>query len=71
MANRVEDDGLGIPPEDRDRVFESGYSTSPEGTGFGLSIVRRIAEAHDWNLTLVAGSDGGARFEFTGVDTEQ
>jgi CheY-like chemotaxis protein len=71
QANRVEDDGLGIPPEDRDRVFESGYSTSPEGTGFGLSIVRRIAEAHDWNLTLVAGSDGGARFEFTGVDTEQ
>ena len=63
----VEDDGLGVPAGDRDRVFEHGFSTSPSGTGFGLAIVRTIAEAHDWSVRLVEGRDGGARFEFSGV----
>ena len=59
----VEDDGPGVPPEDRDRVFETGYSTAPDGTGFGLSIVRDVVEAHGWDLRLVEGDEGGARFE--------
>jgi len=65
----IEDDGPGIPPEERDRVFDIGYSTADEGTGFGLAIVRRIAEAHGWNVSVVEGSTGGARFEIAGVDT--
>jgi PAS domain S-box-containing protein len=64
----VEDDGDGIDAEDRSRVFETGYSTSDAGTGFGLWIVAEIAEAHDWTVTIDEGSDGGARFEITGVD---
>jgi PAS domain S-box-containing protein len=63
----VEDDGPGIPPEHRDDVFDVGYSTSDEGTGFGLSIVRRIAAAHDWEVAVTGGTDGGARFEITDV----
>ncbi|WP_050031793.1 PAS domain S-box protein [Halorubrum halophilum] len=64
----VEDDGPGIPEDCRDEVFESGHTTSESGTGFGLAIVERIAEAHGWEVTLTEGDDGGARFEFTGVE---
>jgi PAS domain S-box-containing protein len=65
----VEDDGAGIPPEERDTVFEAGYSTAKQGTGFGLSIVEQIAEAHGWEVDVTGGSEGGARFEITGVTT--
>ncbi|WP_367177004.1 PAS domain S-box protein [Haloarcula rubripromontorii] len=64
----VEDDGEGIDEENRSRVFETGYSTSDDGTGFGLWIVAEIADAHDWTVTIDEGSEGGARFEITGVD---
>jgi PAS domain S-box-containing protein len=64
----VEDDGPGIPEDRRDEVFESGHTTSESGTGFGLAIVERIAEAHGWEMTLTEGDEGGARFEFTGVE---
>ena len=60
----IADDGAGIDPADRDRLFEAGYSTVPHGTGFGLAIVQRIAEAHDWTVTATENADGGARFEF-------
>ena len=63
----VEDDGPGIPDDERDTVFDAGYSTDPEGTGFGLSIVEEITEAHGWTVRAAEGSDGGARFEITGV----
>jgi len=63
----LEDDGPGIPPADRERVFDLGYSTAADGTGYGLAIVKWIAEAHGWEVA-VADSDGGARFEFTDVD---
>jgi PAS domain S-box-containing protein len=64
----VEDDGPGIPEDERDEVFESGYSTSAGGTGVGLAIVRRIVEAHGWSIAVTEGTDGGARFEITDVD---
>lgn len=64
----VEDDGPGIPTEDRDDIFDPGYTTSAEGTGFGLSIVKQIADAHGWHLKVTEGTDGGARFEITGVE---
>jgi len=60
----VADDGPGIPTEDRETVFESGYTTADNGTGFGLTIVEQIAEAHDWSVTVVESDSGGARFEF-------
>ncbi len=64
----VEDDGPGIPADERERVFESGYTTSREGTGFGLSIVEQVVDAHGWDVRLTEGVDGGARFEITGVE---
>ena len=63
-----EDDGPGIPEDARENVFDTGHSSTSGGTGFGLTIVRRIAEAHGWQVRIVDGTDGGARFEFTGVD---
>ena len=65
----VEDDGPGIPPENRDRVFESGHTTSPDGTGFGLTIVAEIADAHGWSVGVTEGEAGGARFEIRGVES--
>ncbi len=64
----VEDDGPGIPPEARSRVFEYGYTTASAGTGFGLNIVAAAAEAHGWEIHVAEGTEGGARFEITGMD---
>ena len=64
----VADDGPGIPPEEREAVFESGYSTGESGTGLGLSIVEQVAREHGWTVDLGESADGGARFEFTGVE---
>ncbi|WP_080505161.1 sensor histidine kinase [Halorubrum aethiopicum] len=66
----VADDGPGIPKADRERVFETGYTTDDDGTGFGLNIAREIAEAHGWDIRVEESRDGGARFEITGVDVE-
>jgi signal transduction histidine kinase len=63
----VEDTGPGIPENERDDVLDSGYTTKREGTGFGLTIVKRIVEVHGWEIYVTEGSDGGARFEIIGV----
>ncbi|GAA0533931.1 GAF domain-containing protein [Halorubrum ejinorense] len=68
----VADDGTGFDI-DPDEATTYGRSGSPDGTGFGLAIVREIAAAHGWSMSIDAGgpaddSDGdpdtGARFEF-------
>jgi len=64
------DDGPGIDPGNREEVFQPGYSTAADGTGFGLAIVGEMAGAHGWDVAATESADGGARFEFTGVDTE-
>ncbi|EMA05825.1 PAS domain-containing sensor histidine kinase [Haloferax denitrificans] len=64
----VEDDGVGIPAEARDEVFEAGYTTGEEGTGLGLSIVAQAVRAHDWDIAVTEAENGGARFEITGVE---
>lgn len=63
----VEDDGPGIPAEERDAVFDPGTSGPTHGTGLGLAIVRTIAEAHGWSVDLATAAGGGARFEFDGA----
>ena len=65
----VEDDGIGIDPDDREDLFAFGYSTNEEGTGIGLAVVKRIIEAHGWRITVGESDDGGACFEVTGVST--
>ncbi|MFB6157008.1 MAG: PAS domain S-box protein [Haloferacaceae archaeon] len=65
----VADDGPGIPPAERDRVFDPGRSTSADGTGFGLSIVRTVADAHGWTVDVTESEAGGARIEVRDVET--
>ncbi|MDY7081311.1 MAG: HAMP domain-containing sensor histidine kinase, partial [Halobacteria archaeon] len=67
----IEDNGEGISDEERDKVFEHGYTTHEAGTGFGLSIVKRIVEAHGGEIRVVEGSMGGARFEVSGIHTPE
>jgi PAS domain S-box-containing protein len=63
----VEDTGDGIAPDERDTVFDHGYTTGYSGSGIGLTIVSRIAQAHDWEVVLTESTEGGARFEFRGM----
>ncbi|WP_275882571.1 histidine kinase N-terminal 7TM domain-containing protein [Halorhabdus sp. BNX81] len=64
----VEDDGPGVPADERERVFEYAYTTEETGTGLGLAIVDAIASAHGWSVSMTEGSRGGARVVFSGVD---
>ena len=64
----VEDDGKGIPTGQRRAIFERGYTTSDGGTGFGLSIVESIVQAHGWDIDVTDGRTGGARFEITAIE---
>ncbi|AGN02881.1 PAS/PAC sensor signal transduction histidine kinase [Salinarchaeum sp. Harcht-Bsk1] len=59
----VTDDGPGIPGDDPSEIFEHGFTTRADGTGFGLSIVREIADAHGWTIDATNGAAGGARFD--------
>ncbi|MGB9966433.1 sensor histidine kinase [Halobacterium hubeiense] len=59
----VEDTGPGIPEGEREEIFEHGYTTSADGTGFGLTIVDEIVDAHNGTISVVEGRNGGARFE--------
>lgn len=63
----VADDGTGIAAADRGEVFQSSYTAAGGGTGFGLAIVQDIVTAHGWAIAVTDSSDGGARFEITGV----
>jgi PAS domain S-box-containing protein len=65
----VEDDGPGIPADEREAVLELGYSTNPHGNGLGLGIVREIARAHGWEIRIEDSRTGGARFEIYGVES--
>lgn len=67
----VEDDGRGIPPDERDQVFErffrgqSSGSEAPSGTGLGLTITREIVRAHGGTIHLEDVHPQGARFVIT------
>jgi nitrogen-specific signal transduction histidine kinase len=63
----VADDGPGVPADQRDQVFDHGYTTSEDGTGFGLAIVETVAETHGWTVDLEESATGGARFVFRGT----
>jgi signal transduction histidine kinase len=65
----VADDGAGIPDEERDDIFEAGYSTADDGTGFGLAIVKEVVEAHGWEIRVTDSQTGGVRFEIISVET--
>jgi signal transduction histidine kinase len=55
----VRDDGPGLPPEVRGRLFEPFLTTKSRGTGLGLAITRRIVRAHDGTIDVRCPPDGG------------
>ena len=55
----VADNGRGIPPEDREKVFEPFYSTKRKGTGLGLAIVNQIVEGHGGEVKVEGRAEGG------------
>lgn len=61
----VQDEGEGIAPENRERVFDIFFTTRKGGTGLGLPIARRLAEALGGTLTLAPSSGTGACFRLT------
>jgi len=64
----VADDGPGFSQDDPEAAFEEGHTTRKDGTGYGLSIVAAIAEAHGWTTSAGESDAGGARFDFAGVE---
>jgi signal transduction histidine kinase len=65
---RVRDDGPGIPSGLREQVFEALFTTKAKGSGLGLALCRRIAEAHGGTVTLEP-SDRGAVFRIVIPDS--
>lgn len=61
----VTDEGVGIPIETRDRIFDPLYTTKPEGMGLGLSIVRRIVELHRGTIHCESAPGIGTTFIVT------
>jgi signal transduction histidine kinase len=61
----VQDSGMGLSPEQIDRLFDAFYSTKADGMGMGLSISRSIAEAHGGRLWAESNGGHGATFRFT------
>ena len=58
----VADEGPGIPPDDRERVFDPTFSTKGRGTGLGLAITSRIAAEHSGRVRVEENVPGGCRF---------
>ena len=56
----VRDDGPGVPANLRERIFEALFTTKARGTGLGLALCRRIAEAHGGTVALEASEPGAA-----------
>jgi signal transduction histidine kinase len=62
VALKVEDTGSGIPAADLERIFDLYYTTKPEGTGIGLSIVYRIVQLHGGEIEVESTEDRGTTF---------
>jgi signal transduction histidine kinase/HAMP domain-containing protein len=61
----VEDEGEGIPEEQRTRIFDLFYTTKERGTGLGLPLTRQIVVAHGGQIRCEGGEDGGTIFELS------
>jgi len=62
---RVSDEGVGIPPEDLDKIFRLYYTTKPNGSGIGLSLVYRIIQMHDGHIDVESAVGQGTTMTLT------
>lgn len=61
----IRDEGPGMTAEEQARIFQRFYSTSDEGAGLGLAIMKNIARRHDINVSLVSLPGHGTTITFT------
>jgi signal transduction histidine kinase len=57
----IADEGVGIPPEDLEKIFKLYYTTKPDGSGIGLSLVYRIIQEHDGRIDVSSEVGRGTR----------
>ena len=62
IALTIEDTGVGIPADALDRIFDLYFTTRPEGSGLGLSIVYRIAQLHGGEIEVQSTEGRGTTF---------
>jgi signal transduction histidine kinase len=58
----IADTGVGIPPENLEKIFEPYFSTKETGTGLGLAIVQKIVESHNGTISVATNVGEGTRF---------
>jgi signal transduction histidine kinase len=62
---RVKDNGVGIPPEKIDRIFNPFFTTKEKGTGLGMAISKKIVEAHEGSIDVLSDGARGTEFVVT------
>ena len=62
LAIHVKDQGIGVPEEQLQQIFDPFYTTKPEGTGLGLSIAHQIMQQHGGRLEVMRNPDRGMTF---------
>jgi signal transduction histidine kinase len=65
LSISVSDTGVGIPADKIDQIFDTFFTTKPQGTGMGLAISRSIVESHGGRLWATSNSGRGSTFQFT------
>ena len=62
LVFEITDHGAGVPPAERDKIFEPFFTGKTRGTGLGLAIAKRMVELHGGKITIDDAPGGGARF---------
>jgi signal transduction histidine kinase len=63
----ISDNGPGVPQANRAEIFKPYFTTHPEGTGLGLSVVQQIVQAHGWDIECLPNEPQGALFRISHV----
>jgi signal transduction histidine kinase len=63
----ISDNGPGVPQANRAEIFKPYFTTHPEGTGLGLSVVQQIVQAHGWDIECLPNDPAGALFRIAHI----